>query len=184
MRIRTSGFTIVELLIVIVVIAVLAAITIVAFNGVQQRANNTQTIQAMKEFVNAFNLYAQDNGNYPQLTGCLGEGYPAPNNRCLSQSGAAECFGMGAATSLVVNDALKPYMNNQVPNISKQAIPCGTTTYIGGYASYDSANRTMRVWMVLSGDQTCPSMSPNANAPTKTYTADVTLCRYVLVAVS
>lgn len=91
---------------------------------------------------------------------------------------------MGAATSLVVNDALKPYMNNQVPNISKQAIPCGTTTYIGGYASYDSANRTMRVWMVLSGDQTCPSMSPNANAPTKTYTADVTLCRYVLVAVS
>jgi len=34
-----AGFTIVELLIVIVVIGILAAITIVAFNGVQQRAN-------------------------------------------------------------------------------------------------------------------------------------------------
>lgn len=36
-----SGFTIVELLIVIVVIGILAAITIVAYNGVQNRANDT-----------------------------------------------------------------------------------------------------------------------------------------------
>lgn len=34
----TKGFTIVELLIVIVVIGILAAITIVAYNGIQQRA--------------------------------------------------------------------------------------------------------------------------------------------------
>ncbi|MGB2787284.1 MAG: prepilin-type N-terminal cleavage/methylation domain-containing protein [Candidatus Saccharimonadaceae bacterium] len=40
--IRGAGFTIVELLIVIVVIAVLAAITIVAFNGVRDRANNAK----------------------------------------------------------------------------------------------------------------------------------------------
>lgn len=35
---RTNGFTLVELLIVIVVIAVLAAITIIAFNGIRDRA--------------------------------------------------------------------------------------------------------------------------------------------------
>lgn len=35
---KQTGFTIVELLIVIVVIGILAAITIVAYNGVQQRA--------------------------------------------------------------------------------------------------------------------------------------------------
>ena len=35
---KKNGFTIVELLIVIVVIAILAAITIVAYNGIQQRA--------------------------------------------------------------------------------------------------------------------------------------------------
>ena len=38
---RPDGFTIVELLIVIVVIAILAAITIVAFNGIQDRARNS-----------------------------------------------------------------------------------------------------------------------------------------------
>lgn len=36
-----SGFTIVELLIVIVVIGTLAAISIVAYNGIQDRARNT-----------------------------------------------------------------------------------------------------------------------------------------------
>lgn len=42
---QNSGFTIVELLIVIVVIGILAAITIVAYNGVQQRARDmTRTL--------------------------------------------------------------------------------------------------------------------------------------------
>lgn len=36
-----GGFTIVELLIVIVVIAILAAISIIAYNGIQNRANDT-----------------------------------------------------------------------------------------------------------------------------------------------
>ncbi|MGH7218333.1 MAG: prepilin-type N-terminal cleavage/methylation domain-containing protein [Candidatus Microsaccharimonas sp.] len=39
--IHTKGFTIVELLIVVVVIAILAAITIVAYNGIQNTANDS-----------------------------------------------------------------------------------------------------------------------------------------------
>jgi prepilin-type N-terminal cleavage/methylation domain-containing protein len=39
---KQTGFTIVELLIVVVVIAILAAITIVSFNGIQARANQAK----------------------------------------------------------------------------------------------------------------------------------------------
>lgn len=45
---RSHGFTIVELLIVIVVIAILAAVSTFAYNGVQQRAVNSQVAQAVQ----------------------------------------------------------------------------------------------------------------------------------------
>ena len=45
-KIDSRGFTIVELLIVIVVIAILAAITIVAYNGIQNRAKTSSAQSA------------------------------------------------------------------------------------------------------------------------------------------
>jgi prepilin-type N-terminal cleavage/methylation domain-containing protein len=74
---RERGFTIVELLIVIVVIAILAAITIVAYNGIQDRARTTQNDSLAKEIANKAEVYAADvgNGTYPtlaELTGASG----------------------------------------------------------------------------------------------------------------
>lgn len=72
-----KGFTIVELLIVIVVIAILAAITIVAYNGVQQRAKNSQVVSGVNAYIKALHLYKVDNGSYPSINNpCLGAGYP------------------------------------------------------------------------------------------------------------
>jgi len=184
MQYRERGFTIVELLIVIVVIGILAAITVVAYNGIQTRGENQKTISAVKEYVKAFHAYAIDNGNYPQLTGCLGEGYPDPNNYCLSQSGLAECWGTGAAVSTALSTALKTYMNGSLPSPSMQKAACGNTSYVGAYAAYVSASKTVVVYMILRGDQTCPPMSPNASAPGKVYGGDATRCMYTLAAVS
>ncbi len=44
---KKGGFTIVELLIVIVIIAILAAVTVAAFNGVQKRARQAQVSAAV-----------------------------------------------------------------------------------------------------------------------------------------
>ena len=77
MRINTTlsknkdGFTIVELLIVIVVIAILAAITIVAFNGVTARANTSSAQSAASTVVKKIEAYHAENAEYPtesQLT--------------------------------------------------------------------------------------------------------------------
>lgn len=60
-----GGFTIVELLIVVVVIAILAAITLVTYNGVQARARDTRRLQDMSTIVKALELYRQTVGQYP-----------------------------------------------------------------------------------------------------------------------
>lgn len=62
-----SGFTIVELLIVIVVIGILAAITIVAYNGVQSRARDNSRITKLNSIAKAIELYKVDNGRYPPI---------------------------------------------------------------------------------------------------------------------
>lgn len=61
----SRGFTIVELLIVIVVIAILAAITVVAFNGVQVRAKESAVISAVRNASGKVQEYEVTNGSYP-----------------------------------------------------------------------------------------------------------------------
>lgn len=65
----SRGFTIVELLIVIVVIGILAAITIVAFNGVQQRGRDAQRKSDVAAITKALELYYIDKGEYPAGSG-------------------------------------------------------------------------------------------------------------------
>lgn len=62
-----NGFTIVELLIVIVVIGILAAITIVSYNGITARANTNSAKANATAFLKKAELYAADSGNnrYP-----------------------------------------------------------------------------------------------------------------------
>ncbi len=69
-RPRQSGFTIVELLIVIVVIGILAAITIVAYNGVQNRANDIAIQNDLAQLSKKLEMYKVDSstGTYPTNT--------------------------------------------------------------------------------------------------------------------
>lgn len=64
-REKRAGFTIVELLIVIVIIGILAAITVVAFNGIQNRSYNTAVQSDLNSFAKKMGLYQAENGSYP-----------------------------------------------------------------------------------------------------------------------
>ena len=62
-RKKIRGFTIVELLIVIVVIGILAAITIVAYNGIQNRAHDTAVQNDLSNISKKMELYKIDSPN-------------------------------------------------------------------------------------------------------------------------
>src|SRR2546430_17534211 len=62
---KQSGFTIVELLIVIIVIGILAALVLVTFTGVQQKARNTERQTDIKAVASHLEVYNAQNGFYP-----------------------------------------------------------------------------------------------------------------------
>lgn len=62
---KRAGFTIVELLIVIVVIAILASITLVSYSGVTGRAHDTAVLSDLQNLQSSLELYRQTNNTYP-----------------------------------------------------------------------------------------------------------------------
>lgn len=71
---KQLGFTIVELLIVIVVIGILAAITLVAFNGIRDRADAAAIQSDLSNFAKRMEIARaeSDTGSYPtSLTAAL-----------------------------------------------------------------------------------------------------------------
>lgn len=67
--IHTKGFTIVELLIVVVVIAILAAITIVAYNGIQNQAIDARRANDLASIHKALLIYEAKNGGVRKTLG-------------------------------------------------------------------------------------------------------------------
>lgn len=61
----SKGFTIVELLLVIVVIAILATITISTYRGVQDKAKNASLETSIHHYKNALEEYAITHGKFP-----------------------------------------------------------------------------------------------------------------------
>lgn len=86
---KRSGFTIVELLIVIVIIAILAVIVIVAFNGMQTRARTSSVTSDLSAASRKFKSEQIINGTYPTSYGTSSSGTTfqvATNNTASPQT--------------------------------------------------------------------------------------------------
>lgn len=85
---KAYGFTIVELLIVIVVIGILAAISIVAYNGIQDKAQRSVAQAEVRNIEGKVKELFATSGAYPaSITDCPN---PAAGSLCLPNSGDKE----------------------------------------------------------------------------------------------
>lgn len=173
-RKQQAGFTIVELLIVIVIIGILAAITIVAYNGMQQRANNTKTISAAGQWVKILSMYKVDAGSFP--TGdagvsCLGDGYGKGFSG--HEATGPECRADTATTGgITINpnliNLIQPYISGNGP--TPAFITAGSSTYPWYRGAYYFYTTPPRVDFVLAGiDTPCEDVGQAGNMTRTTY---------------
>lgn len=120
---KQHGFTIVELLIVIIVIAILAAIVIAVYSGIQERAKTSSVVETARAYITGLQSWAGTTGSYPVPGGsdigtCLGNPSLFPGNVCPYAPG----WNSNANYDPGFNQTLITY-------IGKQYLPLG---YWGG----------------------------------------------------
>jgi type II secretion system protein G len=93
----SQGFTIVELLIVIVVIGILAALVLNSFTGVQARARDTERRTDINAIATQLEVYYNDNGGYPtaaQLLDDAAAGWVETNLKGFDKSALTDPKGV------------------------------------------------------------------------------------------
>jgi uncharacterized protein (TIGR02145 family)/prepilin-type N-terminal cleavage/methylation domain-containing protein len=142
----SKAFTIVELLVVIVVIGILAAITIVSYTGISSRATTTSLQADLTNAKKQLSLYNVDHGVFPAsidpTTKCpLDSLSVADTNYCIkpSSGNTFTYYTLGVATS---PDGFGLKANNGTTNytITNNSSPVAMSTL----ATTDSAN-----WVVV-----------------------------------
>lgn len=156
MKTTQRGFTIVELLIVIVVIGILASITVVSYNGIQKRAQNSAIMLEFRAWKQAFALYKASMGGYPAMPDnthyCLGTGFP--NGKCRDYL-ANNTNTYTEADSVGLMNQLRQVI--QIPSAPKYPVN-GT---VGPYVTFNQSNNGfVGMTIVLHGTSTeCPNQT-------------------------
>ena len=121
------GFTIVELLIVIVVIGILAAITIVSFNGVTAKANTSSAQSAATAVSKKIEAYNAEVSAYPDNFSLLTD---------ATKSGTSYYIPTSTYTLKTAAIATAPTTAEGPSTISIQKCGSPTAGFIIGYWSY------------------------------------------------
>lgn len=80
---RSEGFTIVELLIVIIIIGILSALVIVTFTGIQQKGRNSERQTDLNAISSHIAAYHAENGSFPTLANLQSASWVSDNLKGL-----------------------------------------------------------------------------------------------------
>lgn len=65
---RTRGFTLIEIILVIAVLGILTSIVVVSYNNAQRTARNAKALNDIKAVEDLIEIYHSKNGEYPKTT--------------------------------------------------------------------------------------------------------------------
>jgi prepilin-type N-terminal cleavage/methylation domain-containing protein len=95
---RNQGFTIVELLIVIVVIGILALLVITTYSGIQAKARNSKRSSDVKSLQTHLEAFFQSNGYYPSNANLNDGSWLTTNMKSLDQNALSDPSSGGSKT--------------------------------------------------------------------------------------
>ena len=157
-KIKQSGFTIVELLIVIVVIAILAAISIVAYNGIQNRGKASAAQTAANSLDKKIEIYNAVNSQYPNTAGTI---TGTATQGTITTATTSDWYS-AQGSAFKTNDGTTIASNTAAPTDPKAVYYTGSSTSGGCIWWYDYQNS---VWKsVSSGTVTCAALTTTAIA--------------------
>lgn len=152
---KSQGFTIVELLIVVVVIAILAAITIVSYNGITNRANQSSSKATAATVQKKVELYNSDVGNYPISYAALS------SDSSKSYYMPSTIYGASAPTPSTTGTKGTGYVQLQAcASSGTTTATLSTSNVLGAKITYwtygdDGNTPTAKTFMILGSDSTC-----------------------------
>ena len=113
---RTAGFSMMELIIVLLILVTIAGIALPRFGTATERANDTRRITDLNSVQKALEMYFVDNGTYPVVSGWSGD---APNYG-----------GHGYSTADPYIPGLVPEYMEMLPRDPDRAFPDGSKGYL------------------------------------------------------
>lgn len=139
---KNKGFTIVELLIVIVVIGILATLVIVTFTGIQQKAHDSQRQTDINAVDSHLEAYYAESGNYPTLAQVTDSTWVSTHMKGLDPDAL---LAPGSTTAIDSSTATKS-------KYSYAPTEGGTTACTATGTADDSACDTFKVSAMLESD--------------------------------
>lgn len=126
-NLENKGFTIVELLIVIVVIGILALLVITTYSGIQAKARNSKRQTDIQSVQTQLEAFFSQNGYYPSLADLNSSSWLTSNMKSLDQNALVDPSNPSSSKTLASSPTAKQY-SYQVTNSGGSSCESDDTT--------------------------------------------------------